>query len=321
MEKTVFVMPLFPGWYCSVLDQQLDWEIERDSEYYANESDSNLQYPDKIRATEMQICDSYYSADFAVYREAVNAQWLDALAECIKEETLDPARCADSIEDMRQDEKFSLALYALADSMSVETMTSPRYYNFETDRLFVYGSAKAFAAMLALARNEHNREAWEKMISERHSSRDGFHSHYPNTDERWPDSLDDFDHNHLSTLFLFALQQADRWTSADQLTSEVTESLIYEENTAFYQHIQLGDSTLCEIQGENLAQWVADELIEFEGDESESPALKWVADNPDSDVYKAACEHDAETMREAREAWERISDGLPVRCDATPDMF
>jgi hypothetical protein len=321
MEKSVFVMPLFPGWYSSILDSQLDWEIERDSEYYANESESNLQYPEKIRATELQICDSYYGVDFSDYRQAVNAQWLETLAECIRDETLDPERYADDIESMGQDEKFGLALYALADSMAVESMTSPRYYNFETDRLFVYGNSKAFAAMLALARNEHNRDAWQKMIRERHSSRSGFISHYANTDSEWPESIDDFDHNHLATLFLFALQQADRWDSADQLVEQVTESLLYDENRAFYDHVQIGDSALAEIHAENLTEWLESDMCEYEGDESESPALKWLYANLDSPAVIKARESDADLISKAMRVYGETLAGITPRCNETPDMF
>ena len=320
MEKLVFTVPLFPGWYESWLDQQLDWQIEQDSEYFANESESNTGLPEQIRLDDSDVCNLYYcKAEFGEYREARNIEWLAALADVIRESTM-PLTEGQDISEFSQEEKWQVALYALAESMTYESMSSPRYYNFESDRLFAYGNAKAFRAMLALARNEHNRDAWEDFIKARHSSYDGFYSHYPNTDSDWPEDIAGFDHNHLASLFLFALQQADAWTNANQVAEEVTESMLYEEDSAFYQHVQLGDAPMIEAQGVKLAEWLESDLCDYEESPEDSPALAWLAANPDSDVVKAATEHDSATLGAAWRAIDESPERIDSRCPATGEL-
>jgi hypothetical protein len=94
------------------------------------------------------------------------------------------------------------------------------------------------------------------------------------------------------------------------------------EDSAFWTHVQIGDSALAAIRGEKLCKALDDSK---EAGEFESPAdcepLKWIADNPDSDVIAAAVEYDSAIMGEARELIARERDAIPARCESTPDLF
>lgn len=77
-----------------------------------------------------------------------------------------------------------------------EEMVSPREYNFETDRIFMLIPDQELRRM----RRETPVEILDQVAKERHTSRDGFISFYSNDPRMWP-KFEDWDHNHLGTLF------------------------------------------------------------------------------------------------------------------------
>jgi|GEM_PF-1940851 len=77
-------------------------------------------------------------------------------------------------------------------AMDFEEMTSPREYNFQTDRVFAKISRSDLAKMLRAVRGKRLAAA----IHERCTSRSGFCSFYPNDIRRWP-RIADWDHNHV----------------------------------------------------------------------------------------------------------------------------
>lgn len=82
-----------------------------------------------------------------------------------------------------------------------ESMTSPREYNFETDRLFAYFDESAMVAVFKLAEPR-----LAKVVKERFTSRSGFISFYSSAVDDWTDKpLADYDHNELETVILAAL--------------------------------------------------------------------------------------------------------------------
>lgn len=91
-------------------------------------------------------------------------------------------------------------------NLKFESMTSPRFYNFETDRVFAYTSWRAIRAMLKASKAEKH-ETLARVIKERFTSYDGFLSHYSNDLARWLEKpLRDWDHNELETLLLAAIE-------------------------------------------------------------------------------------------------------------------
>jgi hypothetical protein len=81
-----------------------------------------------------------------------------------------------------------------------EEMTSPREYNFETDRLFATVPLEVVKAWVAISRRADHHATLAATFKERFTSYDGFHSHYDNTIPRKP--LEDWDHNELGTLLI-----------------------------------------------------------------------------------------------------------------------
>jgi hypothetical protein len=126
--------------------------------------------------------------------------------------------------------------------LKFEELTSPRYYNFETDRIFAEVSDEVVASLFAKV----SRETLRKTIEERFTSYDGFASHYSNDIYDWlAKPITDWDHNELGTLLLAVIADSDiedlRWdvyyavVDCDGLYNEVHQSLDwkeFEENVA-----------------------------------------------------------------------------------------
>lgn len=80
-------------------------------------------------------------------------------------------------------------------SIKFEEMTSPREYNFQTDRIFVSLSRNDLAKMLRSVRGR----SLNDEVAKRFTSRDGFFSFYPNKVRNWP-RISEWDHNHVGAV-------------------------------------------------------------------------------------------------------------------------
>lgn len=88
--------------------------------------------------------------------------------------------------------------------LTFEEMTSPREYNFTTDRIFTEISFKDVKKL----RKYVSDSVLEKHIKKRFTSRDGFSSFYPNDFNTWQEKpLSKWDHNEIGTLIEAALDQ------------------------------------------------------------------------------------------------------------------
>jgi len=90
---------------------------------------------------------------------------------------------------------------ALAQALDLETLefklvVSPKYYNFETDRIIGEIDISEVKKLKAAVPDQ----VLANLIKERFTSYDGFISHYPNNLDYWPSDLKDWDHNHVGTL-------------------------------------------------------------------------------------------------------------------------
>lgn len=96
--------------------------------------------------------------------------------------------------------------YELDLGLKFESMTSPREYNFQTDRIFCEISEENVRKLRSVVSDPALRQA----IKARFTSRSGFISSYPNHLEDWP-PLEQWDHNELGTLLVALLDDAEDW--------------------------------------------------------------------------------------------------------------
>lgn len=82
--------------------------------------------------------------------------------------------------------------------MEFVKMTSPREYNFTTDKIYVSMKLKDIKEIAKVALNS---EEMKKLVKRRFTSRDGFISFYSNDIEEWKEKkVEDWDYNELGTL-------------------------------------------------------------------------------------------------------------------------
>lgn len=184
MTETLSIKIPFCGLYYSTLSHELDYVEEREAEWM-----EERQREDGI-APELHLDAATFAeilfdvTDYSIAHEAIAKGYAEAFAE-------------------KMDEVFEFTT-----GFEFEEMTSPRFYNFETDRLFCRVPVATVERLFEISKGDEHKTL-AKIIQERHTSRDGFISFYTNGLTDWLEKpLEDWDHNELETLLLAALEVA-----------------------------------------------------------------------------------------------------------------
>ncbi len=163
----------FEGFYDSFLSEGRDFVEERFAEDVVA-GDTNV-YEDKYKAlSASDVCDAlYWASDYRKGTQVVARAVVDAFVERVKDE------------------------YEMALDLRFESLTHPREYNFETDKLYVHIPLEQVKALLERVRNT----TLKATIEDRFTSRSGFFSFYSNDIEDWlAKPLQEWDHNEVGTL-------------------------------------------------------------------------------------------------------------------------
>ena len=101
-------------------------------------------------------------------------------------------------------------------------LTSPREYNFETDRIFIDIEKNHAIDFIKYIIKNYKKEL-ENKIKERFTSRSGFWSHYKNGLDLWTQDYSEWDHNQIGTCFeLFDLEEEDiNYSLRDYLSERI----------------------------------------------------------------------------------------------------
>lgn len=175
-DRYIIEVPTFPGFYESWLSDELDALEAQDAECYAAaEAD--------IFDTDRYIADPALRLSIADYSEL-----MFKLADYRKGYDKTARAYVDA---------FAYALSTVVDfevKLEFESLTSPREYNFGTDRLFAYLDANTAAKLHARALSDPGMLA--TVLENTFTSYDGFHSHYSPKLEEWTGlSPAELDHN------------------------------------------------------------------------------------------------------------------------------
>lgn len=176
MQKNNFEiqLTLFPGFYESALYNcdTLYWETTDDEmEYWRDRFDD-----ESLTADDLDI-------DFPRFKEECCKAYIDAF--------FNNQLCPDFIEKMEYSD-----------------LTSPRYYNFETDKLYVNVELAEDWRDKVKTFMEENKEWLTKRIKEDWTSRDGFCSFMDNTYDYWCDELqkDEPDVRYLGVIVTYMME-------------------------------------------------------------------------------------------------------------------
>ena len=195
MSKTIVNIPNFEGFYCSWLDEEINHIARSEAEYFAEEYDLS---EDKQQEIEEDFCTQNYDK----LQVEICKTYIPYYFEAIEDEI-----------------DFEL-------NASFESLTSPKYYNFETDRLFVeIDDIKITMLMNWIFNNK--LEKLKEVVKDRFTRRDGYIPHYSNDLEAWGD-VDTWDYNQLGTaLLVFVDEYADFNYTLHEYVSETIHNHIY----------------------------------------------------------------------------------------------
>ena len=195
MNKLESTIP-FDGFYESFIsadiDHQIGQQIEWDSDIYdLNEDEQQI------------LWDSYLSVNRSYFYNQIAEDYTNFYIDALNER----------LEGFTLNAKFSF-------------LTSPKEYNFETDRIFIDIEKNHAIDFIKYIIKNYKKEL-ENKIKERFTSRSGFWSHYKNGLDLWTNDYSEWDHNQIGTCFeLFDLEEEDiNYSLREYLTETISENL------------------------------------------------------------------------------------------------
>ena len=186
LESTIPFDGFYNSYISSDIEHQIGQHIEWDCDIYdLNESEEEILYNNYLT-----VNTSYFYNEIA---EHYTDLYIDALNERLEGFTLNA--------------KFNL-------------LTSPREYNFETDRIFIEIEENHAIDFIKYIIKNYKKEL-EKKIKDRFTSRSGFNSFYKNSLDLWTKDYSKWDHNQIGTCFeLFNLEEEEINYSLREYLSE-----------------------------------------------------------------------------------------------------
>ena len=169
MNKLESTIP-FDGFYNSYISSDIEHQIGQQIEWDTDIFDLNED--------EQQILwDNYLSVNRSSFYNEIAEHYTDLYIDALNEK----------LEGFTLKAKFNL-------------LTSPKEYNFETDRVFIDIEKDHAIDFIKYIIKNYKKEL-EKKIEDRFTSRSGFWSHYKNGLDLWTKDYSEWDHNQIGTCF------------------------------------------------------------------------------------------------------------------------
>ena len=166
LESTIPFDGFYNSYISSDIEHQRGHQIEWDTDIY------------DLNEDEQQILeDNYLSVNRSSFYNEIAKHYTDLYIDALNER----------LEGFRLNAKFKL-------------LTSPREYNFETDRIFIDIEKDHAIDFIKYIIKNYKKELEEK-IKQRFTSRSGFWSHYKNGLDLWTQDYSEWDHNQIGTCF------------------------------------------------------------------------------------------------------------------------
>jgi len=166
LESTIPFDGFYNSYISSDIEHQIGQQIEWDSDIYdLNEDEQQI------------LWDNYLSVNRSSFYNEIAEHYTDLYIDALNER----------LEGFTLKVKFNL-------------LTSPKEYNFETDRIFIDIERDHAIDFIKYIIKNHKKEL-ENKIKERFTSRSGFWSHYKNGLDLWTKDYSEWDHNQIGTCF------------------------------------------------------------------------------------------------------------------------
>lgn len=254
----------FDGFYNSSYSQIIDDEEAqwvRDALVETDHEDDERNFPEEIRLNESELSDLAYK--HSRYGDAYIAMAKDYVVACnyvfgkVFGLYVDRTRPETTLNYTTKDFTVKDVTRRVPTlRLAIEEMTSPRKYNFETDRIFArIPTAIVKFLFWGLAREKHSTLA--RMIKDRFTSCSGFISNYSTDLADWiEDPVSGWDHNQVGTLLLAALEMygEDFENLRDRLYESTTDCRSYWADCVDWDAL---NAERLEMRCEKLAAWCA----------------------------------------------------------------
>ncbi|MDQ0317765.1 hypothetical protein [Amorphus orientalis] len=210
MSDSLIVKIPFSGFYESLWSGEIDLQEEQFAEYEAESDDRQEGIAPELRLDAEEIAEillrvtGYPAAFDALAKDYVTA--FDAWAG----DQIGMTKPATRQRYNWETREFETEDYR-ADSLGLtfESMSSPQFYNFETDRIFCHVPTDTVKALFLLSKRD-GHEKLKATIEERCTSRSGFISFYSSDLADWlAKPVEQWDHNELSILLVAVCGEPD----------------------------------------------------------------------------------------------------------------
>ena len=166
LESTIPFDGFYNSYISSDIEHQIGQQVEWDTDIYdLNEDEQQI------------LWDNYLSVNRSSFYNEIAEHYTDLYIDALNER----------LEGFTLKAKFNL-------------LTSPREYNFETDRIFIDIEKNHAIEFIKYIIKNYKKEL-ENKIKERFTSRSGFWSHYKNGLDLWTKDYSEWDHNQIGTCF------------------------------------------------------------------------------------------------------------------------
>jgi hypothetical protein len=181
-QTTLTTMIPFGGFYDSVYDLRLDQELEQWADW---EGDPDNEHRTDTERDASDLCDLANRAiDWKSARHHIADQYCNVFSTVFKD-----------ITGITLDATF-------------QKLESPRFYNFTNDRIVATIPLETAQAMFAMHQAD-DLNTIQEVIKERHSSRPGFFSYYPDTlTGEWENPVAEWGEVQLQTLIIATAQMS-----------------------------------------------------------------------------------------------------------------
>jgi len=186
LESTIPFDGFYNSYISSDIEHQIGQQIEWDTDIYdLNEDEQQILWDNYLSVNRSSFCNEIAEDYTNFYIDALNNR----------------------LEGFNLNAKFNL-------------LTSPKEYNFETDRIFIDIEKNHAIDFIKYIIKNYKKEL-ENKIKDRFTSRSGFWSHYKNGLDLWTKDYSEWDHNQIGTCFeLFDLEEEDINYSLREYLSE-----------------------------------------------------------------------------------------------------
>jgi len=195
MKKLESTIP-FDGFYESFISADIDHQIGQQIEW-----DTDLY---DLNENEQQILwDSYLSVNRIYFYNQIAEDYTNFY-----------------IDNLNAKLNYAYPDHGFTLNAKFSLLTSPREYNFQTDRIFIEIEENHAIDFIKYIIKNYKKEL-ENKIKQRFTSRSGFWSHYKNELDLWHQDYSEWDHNQIGTCFeLFDLEEEDINFSLREYLSE-----------------------------------------------------------------------------------------------------